>query len=583
MSEVKVNKISPRSGTTITLGDSGDTFTVPSGVTFDASSGGLAGTLTTAAQPNITSVGTLTSFTSTGIDDNATSTAITIDSSERVGIGETDNSTYVLGKKLVIGELENNDGITLKSSTTTHTNYLAFADADGGLSSYRGFFGYNHNDNSFRLGTDSSERMRITSDGSIGIGTSSPDAPLTVKEVSNVAIHVLKSNDTSILKIGEDGGGNAVYNATSGGQHIFKDNGTEHMRIDSSGNVGIGTSSPSQLLHIENGDVLIKETGTSDPLINFATTSQTWTLRVDNSDSDKFQMRDATGGNTIFTADTSGNLGIGTTSPSSPLTVNSGSNNVGLFYGNTGNNYIEISDNNNTNKVSFGSMSGGNAYLYSGSGKYTALYSGASERMRIDSSGNVGIGTTSPTQKLDVVGTIVNSSSFLHNVNNSLKIISGGNATNAGANLTLYGGTEASSPGVFRFRDGTTERMRIDSSGNVGINTSSPTAKLNVNGAIVGAQKGDSTPNNTDVSGVNSLTVSTGAGSQTINGLVGGVAGQVLHIIKTNTAFTLTIANQNATSPGDDIYTADGSNISLTNLGGVTLLYYNGAWYEVGK
>ena len=31
MSEVKVNKISPRSGTTVTLGDSGDTFTIPSG------------------------------------------------------------------------------------------------------------------------------------------------------------------------------------------------------------------------------------------------------------------------------------------------------------------------------------------------------------------------------------------------------------------------------------------------------------------------------------------------------------------------------------------------------------------------
>ena len=34
MSEVKVNKISPRSGTNITLGDNGDTFTIPSGVTF---------------------------------------------------------------------------------------------------------------------------------------------------------------------------------------------------------------------------------------------------------------------------------------------------------------------------------------------------------------------------------------------------------------------------------------------------------------------------------------------------------------------------------------------------------------------
>jgi hypothetical protein len=53
------------------------------------SSGEVAGTLSTAAQPNITSVGTLTGFTSTGIDDNADATAITIDSSERVIVGNS--------------------------------------------------------------------------------------------------------------------------------------------------------------------------------------------------------------------------------------------------------------------------------------------------------------------------------------------------------------------------------------------------------------------------------------------------------------------------------------------------------------
>ena len=49
-------------------------------------SGNVSGTLTTAAQPNITSVGTLTNFTSTGIDDNADANAITIDSSENVAL-----------------------------------------------------------------------------------------------------------------------------------------------------------------------------------------------------------------------------------------------------------------------------------------------------------------------------------------------------------------------------------------------------------------------------------------------------------------------------------------------------------------
>jgi len=50
-------------------------------------SGDLTGAVLTASQPNITSVGTITSFTSTGIDDNASSTALTLDSSGNVGIG----------------------------------------------------------------------------------------------------------------------------------------------------------------------------------------------------------------------------------------------------------------------------------------------------------------------------------------------------------------------------------------------------------------------------------------------------------------------------------------------------------------
>ena len=74
MSEVKVNKISPRSGTAITLGDSGDTFTIPSGATLAIA-------------------GSVTGFTSAGIDDNATSVAITIDSNENVGIGTTSPAT----------------------------------------------------------------------------------------------------------------------------------------------------------------------------------------------------------------------------------------------------------------------------------------------------------------------------------------------------------------------------------------------------------------------------------------------------------------------------------------------------------
>ena len=84
---------------------------------------------------------------------------------------------------------------------------------------------------------------------------------------------------------------------------------------------------------------------------------------------------------------------------------------------------------------------------------------------------------------IDVTGSIVNSAHLLHATNNSLKIIGGGDATNAGANLTLYGGTESSNAGEFRFRNGASEVMRIDSSGSVGIGTSSPSRQLHINNA----------------------------------------------------------------------------------------------------
>ena len=85
-----------------TVSASGGTFTgavtasagVIGNLTGNAS--GTAATVTTAAQPAITSVGTLTGFTSTGIDDNATSTAITIDASEQVGIGVVPSGTFTL-------------------------------------------------------------------------------------------------------------------------------------------------------------------------------------------------------------------------------------------------------------------------------------------------------------------------------------------------------------------------------------------------------------------------------------------------------------------------------------------------------
>jgi hypothetical protein len=103
-------------------------------------------------------------------------------------------------------------------------------------------------------------------------------------------------------------------------------------------------------------------------------------------------------------------------------------------------------------------MSGGNAYLYSGSGKYTALYSGASERMRIDSSGNVGIGTSSPTAQLNLKG-----------ANTRIEIENSTGSSNLRLQIADVGEGIISTPSAYalRFDTNNTERMRIDSSGNL--------------------------------------------------------------------------------------------------------------------
>ena len=150
MSEVKVNKVTPRSGTTLTIGDSGDTTNVVgtlqnngAELTGDISSvvagTGLAGGGTTgdvtlnieAAQPTITSTGTLTSFRSTGIDDNADALAMTIDSSENIQIAKTARADDTVGHSLQA------DGLAVHTRDGNEAMFLNRKSSDGKILSLR--------------------------------------------------------------------------------------------------------------------------------------------------------------------------------------------------------------------------------------------------------------------------------------------------------------------------------------------------------------------------------------------------------------------------------------------------------------
>jgi len=303
MSEVKVNKLSPRSGTTVTLGDSGDTITIPSGVTFDASSGGLAGTLTTAAQPNITSVGTLTSFTSTGIDDNATSTAITIDSSENVLIGTTDTSHIGYTKTLNITS-SNNTAIALQGGTSG-VNAIFFGDGTGNPDFKRGVLYYYHSDNSMRFRTNDAERMRIDSSGNLLVanttGSSSDTGHILAptglafhtrddgipfvarRNTSDGDIALFKKDETTVGSIGNKGA-NIFMTNNSSNNTGFKINPDAITPSTSTGTdrdnaIDLGASGAAYKDLYLGGGVYLGGTGTANKLDDYeeGTWTPTWT------------------------------------------------------------------------------------------------------------------------------------------------------------------------------------------------------------------------------------------------------------------------------------------------------------------
>ncbi len=282
------------------------------------------------------------------------------------------------------------------------------------------------------------------------------------------------------------------------------------MHFSLNGNVGIGTTSPGAKLEVfgtgntlrldsaANGskEILFRNVGTGT-----ATIKTDGDLKLYVEDAGKNILFDTTGGEKMrITA--AGNVGIGTTAPSTALDVGDGQiSGVDVIYGDSGGSLL---------LASYDKSSLASSYI----GLYTANGTASGERMRIDPSGNVGIGTTSPGYKLEVAGNaaFTGSRPVFYDTgggNFQIKASSGGWAMGyffQGSSGTSKGGWGAlggddSLSYLWAGDAYNTPTMIVQGGqGNVGIGTTSPSYKLDVNGSF----------NATSVNVTNNITTSAG-------------------------------------------------------------------------
>jgi hypothetical protein len=171
-----------------------------------------------------------------------------VDASGNVGIANTSPSSFNSdGRNLVVGSGSGGQGLTIFSGTS-HYGTIYFADGTSGDALYRGALLYNHASDFMRFDTASAERMRITSAGLVGIGTSSPEADLHINDATGLARLRFTGG-----AVGADNFeiGQAIVGESNSGFSIYDvDEAETRFVIDSSGRVGIGIASPSDLLHV---------------------------------------------------------------------------------------------------------------------------------------------------------------------------------------------------------------------------------------------------------------------------------------------------------------------------------------------
>ena len=431
-----------------------------------------------------------------------------IDSAGNVGIGATSvpsEANLSLGAKTTT---EGGHLVINKATSSTHATHI------------------DNNTDTFRImkGTDSAsgsvQFILNHTNGNVGIGTTSPQRNLTIYESSGNAVLQLANNTSGVGA--SDGflaytdGVNVGLENKENGYLSLATNATEKMRITATGNVGIGVvpkTGGSTWQHIQfggTGNIISRiSDSTVDAMFanNYYINSSNTDTHIVTGAATRMFLNDgeikfdtapsaaadavATFTNRLFIANT-GNVGIGTTSPSSKLQVSGDAyvteqfgqgvaiaNKIAAYGGEfrASGASAQIFFGRSGSSVGSGAIGADSTYVFR-----VWTTPGFGNPFVIKQDGNVGIGTTSPTATLDVVGNTRLGSGTLH-VSTDQTFGTGFTYSFRDAvGILNPNGTSAASATAVMSIGGMSNGYSLVTTGNVGIGTASPTHKLHVNG-----------------------------------------------------------------------------------------------------
>lgn len=301
-------------------------------------------------------------------------------------------------------------GVILRGygSGTTSDTYNGLNASSKGILTFQNCAGIiTSNGNDISIGVNSSETLRVTSSGRIGIGTDSPVARLSVRSAATNAwpatsgstptglISRLQGVDNLCLDVGANSGSGAWLQSTDAANL-----GTSYPMIlnPNGGNIGIGNKTPTARVDVAGG---IRALGGS-PTFTSGVVSAGYSFSTGDTDGGMFSPADSTltwltDGNERMRLTATGNLGIGTGTPGPKLDVNGGIKAAaGVLSGPAGS---------LGNGYSFGNGGDTDGGMFSPTDGTLTWYTNNAEKLRLTSDGRLGIGTSGPSAPLHVATT----------------------------------------------------------------------------------------------------------------------------------------------------------------------------------